>query len=224
MNTQANYSQILRTGVWTENASLAGLFGLCPLLAVSSTVVNALGLGIATTFVIIVCVSCVSLMRGFLHVEYRIAAYVLIIAATVTVVDLLMNAFFHDLHLQLGIFVPLIATNCIILVRADQFARHNRCLRSMTDGLAAGLGFILALVTLGTIRELIGHGTLLADAWMLFGRAGNSMTLTVADGGGLELALLPAGAFFSLAFIIAGKNAWDARRTRAASAPAHAEV
>ena len=139
MSTQAKYSQLLRTGLWTDNPSLAGLFGLCPLLAVSSTVVNALALGIATTLVIIVCVSCVSLMRGFLYDEYRIAAYALIIAATVTVVDLLMNAFFHDLHLELGIFVPLIATNCIILVRADQFARHNSCLRSMADGLGVEL-------------------------------------------------------------------------------------
>lgn len=211
MRTQPDYLQLLRTGVWTENPSLAGLFGLCPLLAVSSTVVNALGLGIATTIVMVVCAASVSLMRGFLHLEYRIAAYVLVIAATVTVVDMLMNAFLHDLHLELGIFVPLIATNCIIMVRVDQFARHNSCLRSMTDGLAAGIGFTLALVTLGIIRELIGHGTLLADAWMLFGRAAGSMTLTVAEGGGLELALLPAGAFFSLAIIIAGKNWLDSR-------------
>ena len=223
MSAQAKYSQLLRTGLWTDNPSLAGLFGFCPLLAVSSTVVNALALGIATTLVIIVCVSCVSLMRGFLYDEYRIAAYALIIAATVTVVDLLMNAFFHDLHLELGIFVPLIATNCIILVRADQFARHNSCLRSMADGLGAGLGFTLALVMVGIIRELIGQGTLLTDAWMLFGRAGNSMTLTVAEGSGLELAVLPAGAFFSLAFLIAVKIAWDARRIRAAPSAAHAE-
>ncbi len=203
---------------------MVGLFGLCPLLAVSSTVVNALGLGIATTLVIIVCVACVSLMRDFLRFEYRIAAYVLIIATTVTVVDLLMNAFFHDLHRELGIFVPLMATNCIILVRADQFARHNSCLRSMTDGLASGLGFTLALVILGLVREAAGHGSLLADAWMLFGRAGNAMTINLTDGDGLQLVLLPAGAFFSLAFVIAGKNAWDARQIRAASAPAHAEA
>ena len=200
-------------GFWRQNTGLVVLLGLCPLLAVSGTVTNALGLGLATTFVLAVSNLCVSLARGLLRPEIRIPAFVLIIASAVTAVELLMRAWLHDLYLVLGIFIPLIVTNCAIIGRAEAFASRNAPVPALVDGIATGLGFSLTLVLLGAFRELVGQGTLLADAHLLFGEWGRALTLTlIPDHPGFLLALLPPGAFIALGLLVAARNAWQLRR------------
>ena len=200
-------------GFWRQNTGLVVLLGLCPLLAVSGTVTNALGLGLATTFVLAVSNLCVSLARGLLRPEIRSPAFVLIIASAVTAVELLMRAWLHDLYLVLGIFIPLIVTNCAIIGRAEAFASRNAPVPALVDGIATGLGFSLTLVLLGAFRELVGQGTLLADAHLLFGEWGRALTLTlIPDHPGFLLALLPPGAFIALGLLVAARNAWQLRR------------
>ena len=217
-----SYRQILMDGLWRQNTGLVVLLGLCPLLAVTGTVVNALGLGLATTLTLVVSNLAVSLSRPLLRSEIRIPAYVLIIASVVTAIDLLMQAWFHELYLVLGIFIPLIVTNCAIIGRAETFASRNAPLPSVVDGLATGLGFCLALVALGAFREIIGRGTLLAQAELMFGRFGDSLTVSVIpDHPGFLLAMLPPGAFIGLGLLIAARNGISARlsgrRERAAA-------
>lgn len=218
-----SYRQIFIDGLWRQNTGLVALLGLCPLLAVTGTVVNAIGLGLATTLTLVVSNLAVSLSRPLLRPEIRIPAYVLIIASVVTVIDLLMQAWFHDLYLVLGIFIPLIVTNCAIIGRAEAFASRHAPLPAMLDGLATGLGFCLALVALGVLREIVGRGTLLSQAHLMFGRLGESLSLTVIpEHPGFLLAILPPGAFMGLGLLIAarnGLNGWLAgRRERRAEA------
>ena len=216
----AQLRQILADGAWKQNTGLVVLLGLCPLLAVTGTVVNGLALGLATTLTLMVSNLSVSLLRGLLKPEIRIPAFVLIIASVVTVIELLMHAWFYDLYRVLGIFIPLIVTNCAIIGRAEAFASRNAPLPSLVDGFATGLGFCLTLVLLGALRELAGHGTLLAGANMLFGEWGRSLTLTIVPNHpGFLLAILPPGAFFGLALLIAARNAWQARKTVQTAAP-----
>jgi len=206
------YRQIFVAGLWQQNTGLVVLLGLCPLLAVSGTVVNAIGLGLATTLTLVFSNLAVSLARRVLRPEIRIPAYVLIIASVVTVIQLLMQAWFHDLYRVLGIFIPLIVTNCAIIGRAEAFASRNAPLPSVIDGLATGLGFCLALVALGALREVIGRGTLLSQAGLMFGELGESLQLTlILDYSGFLLAMLPPGAFIGLGLLIAGRNWLDAR-------------
>ena len=206
------YRQIFVAGLWQQNTGLVVLLGLCPLLAVSSTVVNAIGLGLATTLTLVFSNLAVSLARRALRPEIRIPAYVLIIASVVTVIQLLMQAWFHDLYRVLGIFIPLIVTNCAIIGRAEAFASRNAPLPSVIDGLATGLGFCLALVALGALREIVGRGTLMSQAGLMFGDLGESLQLTlIPDHPGFLLAMLPPGAFISLGLLIAGRNWLDAR-------------
>lgn len=206
--------QILADGVWRQNTGLVVLLGLCPLLAVTNTVVNGLALGLATMLTLMVSNLSVSVARGILRPEIRIPAFVLIIASVVTVVELLMHAFFYDLFRVLGIFIPLIVTNCAIIGRAEAFASRNKPLPSLVDGFATGLGFCITLVLLGGFRELIGRGTLLSGAHMLLGEWGNYLELTIIpEHPGFLLALLPPGAFFALALLIASRNAWEARKS-----------
>ena len=212
------FSDIIRDGLWRNNAGLVQLLGLCPLLAVTTTVVNGIGLGLATTAVLIGSNVTVSVLRPLLRKEIRIAAFVLIIASLVTTVDLLMQALFFDLHLVLGIFVPLIVTNCAIIGRAEAFASRHDPLRAATDAehqadRGNGLGFAAVLVALGGLRELIGQGSLFSQAHMLFGEAGRGLEIQFFDNGFL-LASLPPGAFIALGFLIAAKNAIDQRRAR----------
>jgi electron transport complex protein RnfE len=211
-----NYRQIFIDGLWRQNTGLVVLLGLCPLLAVSGTVVNAIGLGLATTLTLVFSNLAVSLSRPLLRQEIRIPAYVLIIASVVTVIDLLMQAWFHELYLVLGIFIPLIVTNCAIIGRAETFASRHTPLPSVIDGLATGLGFCLTLVALGALREIVGRGTLLSQAELMFGRIGESLTLTlIPDHPGFLLAILPPGAFIGLGLLIAarnGLNSWLAGR------------
>ena len=211
-----NYREIFVDGLWRQNTGLVVLLGLCPLLAVSGTVVNAVGLGLATTLTLVFSNLAVSLARPLLRQEIRIPAYVLIIASVVTAIDLLMQAWFHELYLVLGIFIPLIVTNCAIIGRAETFASRHAPLPSVLDGLATGLGFCLTLVALGALREIVGKGTLLSQAELLFGRIGESLTITlIPDHPGFLLAILPPGAFIGLGLLIAarnGLNGWLAGR------------
>ena len=205
--------QILTDGTWLQNTGLVVLLGLCPLLAVTNTLINGLALGLATMLVLMVSNLSVSMMRGLLRPEIRIPAFVLIIASVVTVVELLMHAFFYDLYRVLGIFIPLIVTNCAIIGRAEAFASRNRPLPALVDGFATGLGFCITLVLLGSLRELAGNGTLLEGAEMLVGEWGQNLTLTIVpEHPGFLLAILPPGAFFGLALLIAARNALDSRK------------
>jgi len=206
------YKRIFLDGLWHKNTGLVVLLGLCPLLAVSGTVVNAIGLGLATTLTLVFSNLAVSLARGVLRPEIRIPAYVLIIASVVTVIQLLMQAWFHDLYRVLGIFIPLIVTNCAIIGRAEAFASRNTPLPSVVDGLATGLGFSLALVALGVFREIVGRGTLMSQAQLMFGDLGESFQITLfPNHPGFLLVMLPPGAFICLGLLVAGRNWLDSR-------------
>ncbi len=209
---QTDYRQIFTDGIWHQNTGLVVLLGLCPLLAVTNTAINGLGLGLATILTLVFSNLAVSLARGVLRPEIRIPAYVLIIASVVTVIQLLMQAWFYDLYRVLGIFIPLIVTNCAIIGRAEAFASRNSPLPSVADGFATGLGFCLALVTLGALREIIGQGTLFSRAGLMFGDVGASLELIIIPNHpDFLLALLPPGAFISLGILIAGRNWLDSR-------------
>lgn len=206
------YSNIAKDGLWGNNVALVQILGLCPLLAVTATAINGLGLGLATTLVLVASNVTVSLIRNLVRPEVRIPVFVLVIASFVTAVELAMNAFFHDLYKVLGIFIPLIVTNCAILGRAEAFASKNNVAKSFMDGLTMGLGFMLVLVVLGAMRELIGFGTLFANANIMLGESARWLTITVFDNyKGLLLAILPPGAFIGLGLLIALKNLIDQR-------------
>ena len=200
----------LRHGLWRDNPGLVQLLGLCPLLAVTTSFVNGLGLGIATLAVLVLSNGLVSATRRWLRPEIRIPIYVLIIASLVTCIELVLKAWFPTLDRSLGIFVPLIVTNCAIIARAEVFASRHGVLRSLADGFGMGLGFALLLAGIGFLRELVGNGSLFAQSNLLLGGE-PSRGLVLTDGGWL-LALLPPGAFFALAVVIAAKNVVDARR------------
>ena len=212
--TNKQTKAITQNGLWTNNVALVQLLGLCPLLAVTGTVINGLGLGIATLLTLVLSNSIVSLIRPWLKSEIRIPIFVLIIASIVTTIELGMNAWFHELYLVLGIFIPLIVTNCSIIARAEAFASKNNLFDSALDGFMMGLGFTLVLVVLGGMRELIGFGTLFANAQLMFGSIGETMTVTFSENyPGFLLAVLPPGAFIGLGLLIAIKNIIDKRQS-----------
>ena len=222
MNTL--YRPIIQDGLWKNNPALVQLLGLCPLLAVSNTVINGLGLGLATILTLVASNGTVSLLRRHIPDEARLPVFVLIIASIVTIIELLMNAWFHELYLILGIFIPLIVTNCAITGRAEAFASRNPVGPALVDGLMMGLGFTAVLVLLGAMREVIGMGTLLSEAHLMFGEAARNMTITVfEDYRGFLLALLPPGAFIGLGLIVALKNVIDARQSTTKAASVKAE-
>lgn len=207
--------EIMLDGLWRNNPAIVQLLGLCPLLAVTSTVTNALGLGIATTVVLIGSNLIVSLIRHFLPQEIRIAVFVMVIASLVTCVQLILNAYAYGLYESLGIFIPLIVTNCIIIGRAEAFASKHSLLPSFLDGLWMGLGMTTALVTLGALREIFSKGTLFDGADLLLGDWACCLRIELVHlDNGLLLAMLPPGAFIGTGFIIAAKNAIDARREK----------
>lgn len=212
-------SDIVSDALWRNNAGLVQLLGLCPLLAVTTTAIYGLGLGIATCLVLFISNIVASLARPVLRPDTRIAFFVLVIAGLVTIVDLYMHTWFFDLHRELGIFVPLIVTNCAILARAEVFASKTDPLRAAVDGLMTGFGFTLVLVAVGLVRELAGRGSILAEAQMLFGEGGRGLTLQLFDGGFI-LATLPPGAFITVGLLIALRNVIAGRRADAAL-PAH---
>jgi len=213
VNATADYAALWRAGLWDNNVVLAQMLALCPLLAVTGTATNGLGMGLVSLAVFVLANLLVSMLRGVIPAEVRIPAFVLLIATVVTLVDLMMNAWLHELHQVLGLFIPLIVTNCAILGRAEAFAYKNRVLPSLVDGVAMGLGFTLALVLLGACREIVGSGTLFANAHLLLGEAFAFMELTlIPDYGGFLLMILPPGAFLMLGFIVAAKRVFDRRR------------
>lgn len=208
---EAGYLKILKDGIWTQNTGLVALLGLCPLLATSNSVVNGLGLGLATTLVLIMSNTTISLIRHLVRPEVRIPVFVLVIACMVTTVELAMHAFLPGLYTVLGIFIPLIVTNCCVIGRAEAFAFKHGVVQSAVDGLATGLGFLLALVLLGAVREAVGQGTLFSQAELLFGEWGRHLPFYLADNyRGFLMAVLPPGAFISLGLLIALKNVVDA--------------
>ena len=215
---------IIRDGLWTNNVGLVQVLGICPLLAVTGTFVNGLGLGLATLITLVASNVTISMIRKLVRPEVRIPVFVLVIASIVTIIELSMSAWFYDLYKVLGIFIPLIVTNCSIIGRAEAFASKNTVGRSFVDGFSMGFGFLLVLVTLGTMREIIGHGTLFAQAHLMFGEAARSMTIHFVDSyHGFLLAVLPPGAFIGLGLLIAMKNVIDKRkevRTEVIPAPA----
>lgn len=199
-----------RQGLWSNNPALVQLLGLCPLLAVSATLVNALGLGLATLMVLVGSNCAVSLIRNHVSDSVRLPAFVMIIAALVTCIELLMQAYTYGLYQILGIFIPLIVTNCAILGRADAFASRNPLLPSALDGLMMGLGFMGVLLLLGGLRELLGQGTLFANMHLLFGEEARSWELQVFPNyQDVLFIVLPPGAFVGLGLLIALKNAID---------------
>jgi len=207
MSTELNHSTILKNGLWDNNTALVQLLGLCPLLAVTGSLINGLGLGIATTFVLVGSNLTVSLIRNHIPKEIRIPIFVMLIASFVTNIQMLMNAFTYELYLILGIFIPLIVTNCAIIGRAEAFASRNKPLPSFVDGLAQGLGFTLVLVALGAVREFVGQGTIFDGAHLLLGDWAKDLTLSfyLTDQKFL-FAILPPGAFIGLGVLIAIKN------------------
>jgi len=223
------YKQIIQDGLWKNNPALVQLLGLCPLLAVTNTVINGLGLGLATILTLVASNGLISLLRNQIPDEARLPVFVMIIASIVTIIELSMNAWFHELYLILGIFIPLIVTNCSIIARAEAFAARNTVGPSLLDGLMMGLGFTAVLVVLGGMRELIGQGTLLSQAYLMFGEAARGFTITVFDDyRGFLLALLPPGAFIGLGLIVALKNVIDVklqnRQPKAATVETEAET
>ena len=210
--TSTLHKEIIQNGLWKNNAGLVQLLGLCPLLAVTGTAINGLGLGIATLLTLTLSNTAVSLIRNWVRPEVRIPVFVLIIASIVTTIELSMKAWFYDLYLVLGIFIPLIVTNCAIIARAESFASRNNMLDSAIDGFMMGLGFLLVLLTLGGLREIIGSGTLFAGAHLLFGEGARGLAMTLIDDyRGFLLAVLPPGAFIGLGLLIAIKNIIDNR-------------
>jgi len=206
------YASIARDGLWDNNIVFAQALGLCPLLAVTGTASNGLGMGLATSVVMIASGLLIAILRGIITPQVRIPVFILIIAVLVTMVDMFMNAWVHDLHKVLGLFIPLIVTNCAILGRAESFASRNEVLPSAFDGLMMGLGFTLALVVLGATREVLGSGTLFANASLLLGDWAAVLELTlIADYKGFLLIILPPGGFLVLGFILAGKRLLDRR-------------
>jgi electron transport complex protein RnfE len=217
------YARIIGDGLWNNNAGLVQLLGLCPLLAVSNTLINGLGLGLATTLVLLGSNMTISSIRNLVRPEVRIPVFVMVIASFVTTIELLMNAFLHELYLILGIFIPLIVTNCAIIGRAEAFASKQSIPRAALDGLAMGIGFTLVLVVLGGLREVVGQGTLFSQAYLMFGEAARDITLQLSEAyRGFLLAILPPGAFIGLGLLIALKNMIDARTQRRAARKAMA--
>lgn len=207
------WKNLFTQGVWTNNSTLVQLLGLCPLLAVSNNVTNALGLGLATLLVLTITNTIISLFRKVIPHDIRIPIYVMIIATAVTTIQLLMNAFAFPVYQSLGIFVPLIVTNCIVIGRAEAFASKNSVAHSAFDGFAMGLGMTLSLVVLGAMREIIGNGTLFDGLDLLLGSWAKSLRMDLLHlDSGLLLAILPPGAFIGLGLILAVKNIIDRKK------------
>ena len=207
-----DYRTITMDGLWDNNVVTAQLLALCPLLAVTGTATNGLGMGLASTAVMVGSGLMVSVLRSTIPSEVRIPAFILVIATLVTLVDMFMNAWVHDLHKVLGLFIPLIVTNCAILGRAESFASRNSALPAVFDGFMMGLGFTLVLVVLGAAREMLGSGTLFANASLLLGNWAAFLELQlIQDYKGFLLIILPPGGFLVLGFLLAGKRLIDSK-------------
>jgi electron transport complex protein RnfE len=220
----SQYKELINEGMWKNNPALVQLLGLCPLLAVTSTITNALGLGLATMMVLIGSNVTISAVRNWVPKDIRIPVFVMIIAAFVTIIQLLMNAYTFGLYQSLGIFIPLIVTNCAIIGRAEAYASKNPVHLSAFDGLMMGAGFMVVLVVLGAMRELIGQGTLFDGADLLLGSWASVLRIEVFSfDNQFLLAILPPGAFLGLGLLIAAKNVIDSQIKSKQIAPPEAE-
>jgi electron transport complex protein RnfE len=217
------FKKIVRDGLWNNNIAFSQSIGLCPLLAVTGTATNGLGMGLATVAVMVACNMLVSYLRALIPPEIRIPVFVVLIAMIVTLVDMVMNAWLHEMHKVLGLFIPLIVTNCAILGRVEAYASRRPLPEATMDGLMMGLGFTFALVVLGAGREILGAGTLFASASLLLGDSFSRLeTVLIPEYRGFLLMALPPGGFLMMGFILAGKKLIDrrlqARRLRQAEA------
>jgi len=215
------YARISRESLWDNNIVFAQILGMCPTMAVTSSATNGLGMGLATTAVLLASNMIISSIRNIVSEEVRIPVYIVIIATLVTLVDVSINAWAHDLYKVLGLYIALIVANCAVLGRAEAFAAKNPVLPSGMDGLMMGLGFTFALTTIGAVREIIGAGTLFADAHLLLGQAFSFMELKIIpDYKGFLLMILPPGGFLVLGFLIAAKRVIDRNRAQRAAVAA----
>jgi electron transport complex protein RnfE len=207
-----SYAKITRESLWSNNIVFAQTLGLCPTMAVTSTATNGLGMGLATTAVLVASNMLISSIRHAVSDEVRIPVYIVIIATLVTLVDVSINAWAHDLYKVLGLYIALIVANCAVLGRAEAYAAKNPILPSGMDGLMMGLGFTFALTTIGAVREILGAGTLFADAHLLLGSTFSFMEMKlISDYKGFLLMILPPGGFLAVGFLIAAKRVIDSR-------------
>lgn len=224
MSSQS-YRELTIQGLWKNNPGLVQILGMCPMMAISNSMVNALGLAMATMLTMTVSNGLSSALRHWVRPEVRLPVFVMVVASVVTIIELWMNAYFNTLYHVLGIFLPLIVTNCIVIARVEGFAARNPILPSLYDGFIMGAGFGLVLVTLGFIRELLGSGTILANAAQLFGPMATNWTITVLpEQAHFLLAILPPGAFMALAVLIAIKQGLEQRRARTQTAVMPSDV
>jgi electron transport complex protein RnfE len=200
-------TNIIVDGLWHNNQALVALLGMCSMLAITTSAVNGLGMGLAATAVLMASNATVSAIRFLIRPEIRLPIFVIVIASFVTTIELVIQAWFYDLYKVLGIFIPLIVVNCIIIGRAEAFASKNSIISSIIDGLATGIGFTLVLIILGGIREFAAQGTFFAQAHIMFGEYGRNISFSLGPKfHGALIAILPPGAFFSLGFLIAIRN------------------
>ncbi|KAF7600424.1 MAG: electron transport complex subunit RsxE [Candidatus Dactylopiibacterium carminicum] len=215
--------KLFRDGLWDQNVVTTQLLALCPTMAVTTSGTNGLGMGLATTAVLTVTNILLSAIRHLVPDQVRIPIFIVVIATVVTLVDMSLNAWLHELHKVLGLFIALIVVNCAILGRAEAFASKNGVVASAFDGLAMGLGFTLSLTVMGLMRELIGSGTLFAQASLLLGPAFSFLEITVIPQyGGVLMMILPPGGFLVLGFLLVAKRKLDARLARR-NAPSQTE-
>ena len=208
----ATYGRIARDGLWDNNGVFSMLLGMCPTMAMTTSATNGLGMGLATAVVMAASGMLVAMFRNYITQEVRIPVFILIVAAMVTVVDLTMNAWMHELYKVLGLFIPLIVSNCLPLARLEAFAAKEPVLPSLWDGIFMGAGFTIALTAIGAVREIIGSGTLFADASLLLGPAFKFMEMRVlSEDMGVLMMILPPGGFLVTGFLVVGKLMLDLR-------------
>ena len=221
-NDRTDLAKIIRNGLWDQNVVFSQLLAMCPTMAVTTSGTNGLGMGLATTAVLIVSNVLVSMIRHTVSSQVRIPVFVVLIATLVTIVDMAMNAWLHELYKVLGLFIALIVVNCAILGRAEAFAVKSGVLASAADGLAMGLGFTGALTLIGLIREFLGSGTLFAQASNLLGPSFAFLEMKIPGYGGALLMILPPGGFAIVGLLLAAKRVLERRQTSKAGAAAHA--
>jgi len=213
-----NYRDIMRNGLWDQNVVLAQLLGMCPTMAVTTSGTNGLGMGLATTVVLVASNAIVAAIRDFVSHQVRIPVFIGLIATMVTLVDMSLNAWFHDLYKVLGLYIALIVANCAVLGRAEAFAARQPVIASALDGLWMGLGFTGALTAIGLVRELVGAGTLFSQASLLLGPKFAFMEITVLPNyGGVLMMILPPAGFLVLGLLLALKNIYERRKSAAAN-------
>lgn len=208
-----NYGRITRDGLWDNNIVFAQILGMCPTMAVTSSATNGLGMGLATTAVLLASNAIISAVRDLISPDVRIPVYIVLIATLVTLVDVSLNAWAHDLYKVLGLYIALIVANCAVLGRAEAFAAKVGVGEAAMDGLMMGMGFTFALTLIGGIREVLGAGTLFANAHLLLGPTFAFLETTVIhDYKGYLLMILPPGGFMVLGFLLAGRRVLESRR------------